>query len=263
MPTNELVVVGTGIQAGRDFSAPARFHVKSADRVFFLAADPIAAGMIADLNPAAESLHGLYDVKKPRLETYANMVDRIMSALRGGDNVCVVAYGHPGLFAYPTHKAIEQARREGFRATMLPAVSSVDCLFADLGIDPATHGLQIYDASHFVLTRRTFDTTTALVLLQIDVVGEPGYRTQPSSEGLALLVERLAALYGAEHSAVVYAASEFPWCEPVVQHVTVGSLARARVGAGSSLFVPAKAAPPIDAEISRRVGELLRASTNH
>jgi len=34
---------------------------------------------------------------------------------------------------------------------MLPAISSEDCLYADLGVDPATTGNASYDATDFLL----------------------------------------------------------------------------------------------------------------
>src|SRR6516165_11074275 len=113
------------------------------------------------------------------MDTYEEMVERIVADVRGGVNVCVAVYGHPGFFAYPTHRAIAQLRREGFAAVMLPAVSSIDWLFADLVIDPGASGLQVYDASDFLLRMRRFDPQIALVLLQLNVIGEPRYDPRP------------------------------------------------------------------------------------
>ena len=63
------------------------------------------------------------------------MVERILSYVRRGLNVCVVFYGHPGV--HPGHESIRRARMEGFSASKLPGISAEDCLFAELGIDPS------------------------------------------------------------------------------------------------------------------------------
>ena len=68
---------------------------------------------------------------------YARIVGDILDAVRGGASVCAAFYGHPGIFVTPSHDAVRRARAEGYPARMLPAVSAVDCLFADLGVDPA------------------------------------------------------------------------------------------------------------------------------
>jgi len=53
------------------------------------------------------------------------MVERTVTFVRWGLNVCAVFYGHPGVFADPAHNAIRLARREGFRALMLPGISAL------------------------------------------------------------------------------------------------------------------------------------------
>ena len=58
----------------------------------------------------------------------------------------------PGVFARVPHKAIAQARAEGFEAHMEAGVSAEDCLYADLGIDPGEVGCQQYEASQFMFT---------------------------------------------------------------------------------------------------------------
>ena len=60
-----------------------------------------------------------------------------------------------------------QARAEGFNARMLPGISAEDCLFANLGADPGTHGCQSFEATSFLLRKPKFDTLTHLILWQI------------------------------------------------------------------------------------------------
>lgn len=56
----------------------------------------------------------------------------------------------------------------------MPGISAIDCLFADLKIDPASMGLQSYDATEFLLYDENFSTTSHLVLWQIAIIGEIG-----------------------------------------------------------------------------------------
>ncbi|MBV8170417.1 MAG: hypothetical protein JO219_00640 [Candidatus Eremiobacteraeota bacterium] len=254
---SELVVVGTGIQIGRDLTKTSRHHIESADKVFYLVSDPIAARTIVDLNESAESLHTYYNTGKRRLDTYHEMVEGIMTVLRQGKKVCVAVYGHPGIFAYPMHVAIKRAREERIPASMLPAVSSIDCLIADLGLDPAETGLQIYDASDFVVSRRNFDPTTALVLLQIDVVGDPDYWPQHDCAGLPLLRERLIEHYGADHVATIYSASEFVWGSATIRTLPLGTLSARGIDSGSILVIRPAIGRTMDERMTQRLDALL------
>lgn len=233
-----LIVVGSGIQIGRDLTPAARRHIKDADKVLFLVADPIAVRIVCELNQTAESLDSFYRTGKPRMDTYHAMVERILSFVRAGKRVCVVAYGHPGFFAYPTHEAVRRARQEGYEACLLPGISSLDCLISDLLIDPGERGIQILDASTFLNRRRRVDATAALVLLQISLASKKTYSAKCDRAGLRRLVDRLRKTYAARHPAVVYEASEFSVCPPSIQRVTVGAIGEARIGLGSTLYVP-------------------------
>lgn len=138
--------------------------------MLYLLADPITTRWVGDLNASAESLHDLYVTGGERRAAYTAMVERVLSWVRRDLAVCVAFYGHPGVFVAPGHEAVRAARLEGFRAEMLPGVSTEDCLFADLGIDPAA-GCQSYEATDFLLHGRRIDTSAALVLWQADELG--------------------------------------------------------------------------------------------
>ena len=234
----QLVIVGSGIQVDRDLTPAACRHIESADKVLFLVADQIAVRTICELNPTAESLHSLYRVGGSRMKTYRAMVELILSFVRAGKRVCVVAYGHPGFFAYPMHEAIRRARREGYDALLLPGISSLDCLISDLLLDPAERGIQVLDASMFLKRRGRVDPSADLVLLQIALTDQSRYQTECDRDGLRRLIDCLRKTYVARHPAVVYEASEFGVCQPSIQHVTIGAIGKAVIGLGSTLYVP-------------------------
>ena len=137
------------------------------------------------------------------------MVEAILDPVRDGRNVCAAFYGHPGVFVLPSHEAVKQARSEGFEAMMLPGISAEDCLFADLGVDPAEAGCQSYEATRFLERRPAIEPRAALILWQIGVVGSANHSAEPVAPRLTELVERLRGLYPDEHEVVVYEASSF------------------------------------------------------
>jgi uncharacterized protein YabN with tetrapyrrole methylase and pyrophosphatase domain len=255
MPAGSLTIVGTGIKVAAHVTVEARAWIEQAERVFYLTGEQVGAEWIRQLNPAAEDLASLYARGKRRLDTYGEMVERVLAAVREGQRVCAAFYGHPGIFVFPAHEALRRAHEEGFPAAMLPGVSAEDCLFADLGIDPAREGCQSYEATDFLIRPRRFDTSTGLVLWQIGVVGNlsPPER-EKASPGLAVLVEVLEAHYGAGHEVVIYEAARYPGDGPAVQCVPLGGVPDARVTSISTMYVPPLAQAALDAEMMARLG---------
>ena len=254
-----LTVVGTGIDVGGQLTPQARVAFAEADEAFYLVADPFAVALLGELNPTARSLHDRYEKGRPRLEAYEAMVNEILAPVRAGKTVCAAFYGHPGVFVYPGHAAIATARAEGFRAWMLPGVSSLDCLFADLGIDPAESGCLVYHASDLLARRVQPDPSILLVLLQISVIGEPGAVDSADWSGLPVLVEYLQGFYGPDHVVIGYEASPFPVLGATATHVSLSRLATAELTSGMTLVVPPAIAPAApDPSILARL-ELLRA----
>ena len=238
MPAGELTVVGTGIEIGGHFTPEARASWQSADEALFLVADPVAAALLNDLNPRARSLHELYRLGLPRLDAYEAMIEEILSPLQAGRVVCAAFYGHPGIFVYPGHEAVRRARSEGFEARLLPGISALDCLWCDLGVDPALAGCQIYHATDFLHDERTPDTRATLILLQISVIGQPAHLEQPDWSGLPQLVDYLGRFYPGDHEVIGYEASPYPVARPIVERIALAELASAALTSAMTLVVP-------------------------
>jgi uncharacterized protein YabN with tetrapyrrole methylase and pyrophosphatase domain len=233
----------------------ARQAFEDAEVALYLVADPVAEGWLLELNPKARSLYDHYRLGVPRQDIYERMTETILDEVRSGADVCVAFYGHPGVFVYPSHAAIARARADGFSARMLPAISAEDCLFAELGVDPATTGCQSYEATRFLLSRRTADPTAALILWQVGAIGERIYSAEPPpANRLALLVEKLSSSYEASHEVTLYEASPYPFVDSLIRTLPLGQLADAVPTPLSTLYVPPVAPAPPDPEMARRLG---------
>lgn len=256
MKKGSVVIAGTGIQLIGHMTQEARLSIQRADKVLHVVTDYPSQAYLCRLNPNSESLNYLYEDGKPRDETYRQMAEAILNEVRSGLNVCAVFYGHPGVFVRPSHEVIRVARREGYKATMMPGISAEDCLFADLGIDPGNSGCQSFEATDFLVHRRKFDPTSSLVLWQIGVIGVSDTRSVlDPSYGLGVLAEVLKANYGGDHEVVIYEASSFPFplSKPLIERTTLDKLDKTKVVPLSTLFVP-PLPPRLDLEMMRRLG---------
>src|SRR5262249_18051613 len=132
--------------------------------------------------------------------------------------------GHPGIFVEPSHRAVAQARAEGYDASLLAAVSAEDCLFADLGVDPAEDGCLSYEATDFLARGRPMVPSAGLVLWQIGTIGSTTASMNAELPGLPVLVETLLRNYPPEHEVVVYQASQYRSFAPIVHRVALRDL---------------------------------------
>lgn len=257
-PSGSLTAVGIGIRAPAQATLEATARIETAQKVFSLVADPLAEYWLRRVNPNTESLAGLYAIGKNRRETYREMIERILDAVREPSHVCAVAYGHPGVAAYPLHESIRRAREEGFSAEMLPGVSAEDCLFADLGLDPVEGGCASYEATDFLLYRRALDPACNLLLWQIGAIAEPGYKRERNGPwnpaGVAVLTEVLLETYPPNHEVVVYEAAQVPLAQPRIARIALATLPKAPMTAMSTLLVPPLVKPALDAAMARRLG---------
>ena len=235
-----LVVVGTGIRIVAQATLEAIAHIRRAERVFYVVDDPVTEEWLRRLNPTATALNHYYAEGKSRDTTYRQMTTHLVNAVRAGARVCAAFYGHPGVFVDPSRDAIRRLRRAGYPARMLPGISTEDCLFADLGVDPGLRGCQSFEATDFLACRRRFDPTSALVLWQVGMLGEPSVRDDMRCrpERLAVLTAALRRAYPARHRIVLYEAPQFPTCAPIVRRVALGRLPRAVVRPATTIYVP-------------------------
>jgi tetrapyrrole (corrin/porphyrin) methylase-like protein len=246
-----LVVIGTGIKTVGQLTTEALAWMHEADALLYVVGDPIAEAAMQRINPDAVSMAGYYEEGQSRLNAYNAMVEHILSSVRSGKKTVAAFYGHPGVFAYPSHESIRRARAEGFSAFMLPAVSSEDCLFADLGVDPAVGGCQSYEATDFLLNDILIDPSSQLVLWQIGTLGDWTYKTQQyDTQAMPLLRRKLLRTYPASHVAIMYEAPMFPTSKPMIQQVPLQWLADFPVTAAMTLYIPAAFARRSDPEIA-------------
>lgn len=239
MPKASLDCVGLGITLGAHLTPRARQCIDDADVVFVLASDGWVERWVQTLRPDARSLQDHYRENASRRAAYAAMVEALVSEVRKGQRVCAALYGHPGVFAQIGHDAIARVRAEGHAATMHPAVSSADCLFADLGLDPGRAGCVQFEATHWLCTERPDDPTVYLILWQAALVGDRrARRLQTGHAYRSLLVERLRRTYPAAHPLIVYEAPTLAPQPPRIERIALDALPLVELRMQSTLVVP-------------------------
>lgn len=249
------MLVGTGYRMAGQMTPESLACIAQAEKLFYLVPNAITGRWLASLNVSAESLFDAYEPGLERMDSYRRMVDRILDPVRRGLLVCAVFYGHPGVLAFPGHEAVRQARGEGLEARMLPGISAVDCLFADLGLDPGEAGCQMYEATNFLFRRRQFDPTCPLILWQVGCIGVTTFETSLlwGPAGLRVLEEVLLLDYPPEHEVIAYEIPDLPILPPKVLRLPLGGLGSADITGITTLYVPPREPSEYDWEAVERL----------
>jgi precorrin-6B methylase 1 len=252
-----LACVGIGMTLGSHISPLARSHIEQADVVFTGLSDGIIELWIAGMNKDVRSLQKFYQEGTSRMHTYRQMVEAMLTEVRAGKKVCGAFYGHPGVFAWAPHKAIETARNEGYAAHMEPGISAEDCLYADLGIDPGKFGCQHYEASQLMLYQRRIDPTAYLVLWQVGIAGDQSLaRFTTGSAYRQVLVDLLSHDYPLDHEVIVYRCATLPIHRPRIERVALGKLTEVDIDLHPTVVIPPAHALEPNHEVRARLAAL-------
>jgi len=250
-----LIVVGSGLQPARHAGARTVSEISTADVVFSLA-DCFTFEWLRGLNADCRDLSELYDANRDRRESYAGMQILILEQVRAGRRVCVVLYGHPGVFAQVGRKAMAQARAEGFKTRMEPGISAESCLYADLDLDPGEHGVQSFEATQFLIQNRALDPSSLLLLWQISQAGNIeciGFES--SRRRIEILVDKLARWYPEATETILYEAATLPIQDFRAERVLLSALPDAVLNPATTLVIPSLSAAEPDQAALRRLAE--------
>lgn len=190
------------------------------------------------------SLDDIYFSSKQRSESYDKIANELLSSIQKNDNVCFLIYGHPTFFSSVVDKIKKRISSEDIIIQVMPGISAMDCLFADLKIDPGSMGLQSYDATEFLLYDEKFSTTSHLVLWQIAIIGEIGVvknskiNLDRQKKAITILITKLLIHYPADHIVKLYVASQYPSIDFELVSIELQKLNEINISRLATLYIP-------------------------
>ena len=234
-----LICVGTGMTLGAHISPITKSYIEQADVVFSLMSTGITERWVEEMHADVRSLQPFYQEGKNRHITYNEMVEAILTEVRLGKSVVTVFYGHPGVFACVSHKAIAQAKLEHYPAHMEAGISAEDCLYADLTIDPGKTGCIHYETSQFMFYHRTIDPAAHLILWQVGLAGDKSLTKFATGKAYRqVLVDLLLTSYPGDHHVILYQAKVLPIDTMRAEKIRLTDLVKAELFMHTTLVIP-------------------------
>jgi hypothetical protein len=165
----------------------------------------------------AVDLSTAYAEDKPRGQTYAEVAEAVIEAAtaNGGRHVAYVTSGHPLVLVTPSQLIMREAERRGIPVEVVPGVSSLETVWADLRFDPGPDGALMFEATSLLLREYPLLPTVPLFLWQPNTVETSLYsthRNRPSR--FSRLQGYLQRFYPADHAMRLVHSASLPLTKP-------------------------------------------------
>ena len=237
----ELYLVGAGVLFPDHLTLQAIEVLGACDRVYTNLQPSEFASLPKDLRVKCESLWPMYRENRDRSSNYRDVAGAVVAAAERGRSVAWMTYGHPLVFDSVSQELLKAGRDRGWSVSILPGISSIDTVLAELGYDPAS-GLLIHEATSVVKRKLQLLPGVATLLLQPSAFGTSvahlngGWRPD-----LAPLQEYLLQFHAPEHDCAFVRSPQDESSASQVSWTKLRDLASTPLSAlrGSTLFLPA------------------------
>lgn len=253
----KFALVGSGIKTLSHLTTEAKAYITEASKVLYLVNEPVMQEWLGENSKDSESLDSIYFSYPKRLDAYHAIAKKVVDEIKQHEFVCLVLYGHPTIFAAIGLDALKLAEKENINIdhVTIPGISAMDCLFADLSIDPGDSGCFSIDVNDLLLFNKTIEPCAHLILWQIGMIGncgKPSYEV--STEKLIFLKQHLLKYYPSEHPITLYEASLYPAMPPKIKASSLKQLETLDFTPISSLYIAPLPQPKINIDAATALG---------
>lgn len=246
----DIHILGLGVLNIDQITPQTERAIRRSNEVLYVDTGIATRSYLEGLCPRVTSLFETsYRDTGPRLNAYHHMAARVLEAALDHPPVTFAMHGHPIVGAYAPFLIRDMAGLLGLETAVLPGVSAMDCLFAELMVDPCVSGMQMYEATDLLLRRRPLQPDVPALIWQIGCV-ETSLHSMRVSKPVRFerLRSHLLQFYLAGHVvSAVYSAPHPLMPSTVHRFALVDMCEQAHLmHTGFTLFIPPAKARPIE-----------------
>jgi hypothetical protein len=242
-------IAGLGLQTVSQVTREVEFAIRSSREVLYLDTGVATRSFLETLCPRITSLYEeSYSEEGARASAYEHMAARVVDAALDHPPVTFAIHGHPLVAAHPPFLVLELANALDIPVTVLPGISAIDAILADLRIDPVVHGVQMYEATDLLLRRRPLQPEVPAIIWQIGPLETCLHSMAVSRpERFSRLIAHLRQYYPPRHEVVAIYCSPHPILPPAIFRFALEDMDQyaPEIHAGFTLYVPPAASRPI------------------
>ena len=176
-------------------------------------------------------------------DVYERMANIILDEAKNGPGVVMVGDGHPAYYDDVTWDIYRRGRKRGLNVRILPAISAIDSMAANCGLEIDATGFQIFEATSIVAGNQDLNPHIDTLIMQIGWFGTSLIADiNESKKGrFKPFIKYLRRFYPKDHPVRVMEAPFNEQNPPVVISTKLGSLDdhHKKIMPIMSMFVPA------------------------
>jgi tetrapyrrole methylase family protein/MazG family protein len=193
-----------------------------------------------NLRGKCHSLWSTYQENRNRTDNYQDVCQAVLKAAESEPPVAWLTPGHPLIFDSVSQGLLKLGRAKGWNVQVIPAISCIDTILAEVGYDPA-NGLLVYEAQALVMQQLPLVPSSATLLLQPSAFGSDLTHYQSMwRPDLTPLRDYILQYFGPDHRCGFVRSHSRQGAPFQICWKALGELASASADdvAGSTLFVP-------------------------
>ena len=245
----DLWIAGLGIETVRQVTREVEQAIRDSREVLYLdtgvATRPFLEGLSTRVTPLYEQS---YSEERPRVGAYEHMAISVIDAALDHPPVTFAIHGHPLVAVHAPFLVMELAQALDLRVEVLPGISGIDTVMADLRIDPVVDGVQMYEATDLLLRRRPLQPDVPAIIWQIGPI-ETALHTMRVSrpERFHRFVVHLRQFYPARHEVAAIYCSPHPLLPSNILRFALEDMPQhaEEIHAGFTLYVPPSGSRPV------------------
>jgi precorrin-3B methylase len=244
-----LYIAGLGLQTVTQVTREVEDAIRASREVLFLDTGVATRTFLETLCPRVTPLYQQsYSEERPRVTAYQHMAARVVEAALDHPPVTFAIHGHPLIAAHPPFLILELAHALKLSVQVLPGISAIDAVLADLRVDPVVHGVQMYEATDLLLRRRPLQPDVPAIIWQIGPIETSLHSMRVSRpERFSRFIAYLRQYYPAQHEVVAIYCSPHPILPPAILRFALEDMDQyaAQIHSGFTLYVRPVASRPI------------------
>ena len=244
-----LYIAGLGLQTVIQTTREVEAAIRLSREVLFLDTGVATKSFLETLCPRVTPLYEQsYSEGRPRVNAYEHMAARVVDAALDHPPVTFAIHGHPLIAAHPPFLILELAHALELQVTVLPGISAIDTILADLRLDPVVHGVQMYEATDLLLRRRPLQPDVPAIIWQIGPIETCLHSMRVSRpDRFSRFIAHLQQYYPAQHELVAIYCSPHPILPPAIFRFALEDMGQyaGEILSGFTLYVPPIASRPI------------------
>ena len=258
LPRHDIFIVGIGIRGISEITPEVERILRRSTGIFYMDPRPLVSRYFNRINRNSHNLFERYKESRRAYDVYEELSSMVVSKALKKPGVCYATYGNPMIYDTITDLILRKASSRRLKVEVVPGISALDTVLAELKLTILDQGLQIFEANRLVLHRQKIDPSVPCLVFCVGSFGTViiTLRRRNTTRRFTPLQKYLLKTYPPKHRIYLVVSSLH---KDMPSRITVTSLNRLarmyrRIDYNTTLYIPpVTSAKVIDENFSSKI----------